>query len=1003
MEAPTCGLWGAVLNLPGRLDGVLLRHGSILPKGAEEEIPLIKRDLHLMISILNGYYSESPELEDATATTMARRRCWTKEVRELSYDIEDCIDHYEHAATAGSAGGRTASGGIPPRRKITRRRWQRTTPLWIPERLKQRLWMANKIREFSLRTQDALKRHAMFCSSVGGNGIATSTASSSTAATGDASSSSSTICWHTTRFRERDFCVPHVGINVAMNKLEDWLTACDDEDQKRLRVVSIVGVGGIGKTTLANELYRKLRRQFECWAFVRSSQKPDVRRILISILSQLRLQQPPESWKVHSLISSIRAHLQDKRYLIIVDDICFISTWDIIKCALPDGTSSSRVLTTTQYDDLAVQSCGYDTKYVFKMKSLSQHDSRYLFFNTVSGSRFIYSPGSTEVSDDIIRKCGSLPLAIVSITSILEKSRKMEQWGYVNKSLGYNLMKNPTLEGIKQVLDLRYNNLSEHLKPCVLYLSIYQEDYLICKDDLVNQWLAEGLICATKDHTKEEISEACFGELVSSKMIQPVHIDGNGDVMSFVIQHMVLNFIRYKSIEENFVTVIHHSQTATKLSDKVRRLSLHFGNVKDAKLPINMRLSQVRTLAFFGAYKYWWRSIKDQFPLLQVLILHFWHDEDIISFDLTIISQLFRLKYLKITSDVTLELQTKTRGLQCLETLKIDARISTAPLDTTHLSGLLHLSLPADTNLANGIGHMTSLHTFGYFDLSYNSVENVLSLGKLTNLRNLQLTCSTIRPNSLEIKLQCMGFILQKLSNLKSVTMSTAGSSCVNSTDASSANVSVRISGDGLSSMSSPPALVERLELLPRICIFSYLPKWISLLSKLRILKIGVRELVRNDIDVLMGLRALTDLSLHVHTKPTEIIFFGGIGFKALNLYKLKLGYNVDGVDQESTIPVGIQYLYGLKEISVKIGGADPEKYDRRAEELAFMIDSGLHDRCVSVTLQFVRQIFDFNEDKSSLTQEEQRKLKQQEILEDDSDEEYDEIIQDSGEQEVKQ
>jgi hypothetical protein len=174
--------------------------------------------------------------------------------------------------------------------------------------------MANKIREFSLRAQDALKRHAMFCSSVGGNGIATSTASSSTAATGDASSSSSTICWHTTRFRERDFCVPHVGINVAMNKLEDWLTACDDEDQKRLRVVSIVGVGGIGKTTLANELYRKLRRQFECWAFVRSSQKPDVRRILISILSQLRLQQPPESWKVHSLISSIRAHLQDKRY-----------------------------------------------------------------------------------------------------------------------------------------------------------------------------------------------------------------------------------------------------------------------------------------------------------------------------------------------------------------------------------------------------------------------------------------------------------------------------------------------------------------------------------------------------------------------------------------------------------------------------------------------------------------------------------------------------------------
>ncbi|KAF0896411.1 hypothetical protein E2562_024286 [Oryza meyeriana var. granulata] len=136
-----------MLNLPGRLEELLLRHGSMLPKGADEEIPLIKRDLDEIISILHGH--SEPKLEDHAMVV----RCWMKEVRELSYDIEDCIDQYEHAA--GSRSGPNIC-----RRKFSRRRGNKI--LWVPQKLKQRLWMANKIREFSLRTQEALQRHAMY-------------------------------------------------------------------------------------------------------------------------------------------------------------------------------------------------------------------------------------------------------------------------------------------------------------------------------------------------------------------------------------------------------------------------------------------------------------------------------------------------------------------------------------------------------------------------------------------------------------------------------------------------------------------------------------------------------------------------------------------------------------------------------------------------------------------------------------------------------------------------
>ncbi|KAL5204562.1 hypothetical protein ABZP36_009433 [Zizania latifolia] len=286
MEDATYAFGGAMemlnLSLSGRLEGLLLRHGSMLPKGAEHEIPLIQRDLQEIISILHGH--REPQLEGHGHAM--RVRCWMTEVRELAYDMEDCIDLYEHAADAGF-------NTIPRRRNITRWRWSTTRSKripWISEKLKQRLWMANKIREFSLRTQEALQRHKM-CNNLGGI---------TTARGDDAPSSSSGSGHHPAPCtelgigigssdvrggrRQRAPCTEfgHVGIDTAMNKIEEWLT----DGEEKLKVISIVGVAGVGKTTLVNEIYRKLGRQFDCRAFVRSSQKPDMKRLLIGMLSQ---------------------------------------------------------------------------------------------------------------------------------------------------------------------------------------------------------------------------------------------------------------------------------------------------------------------------------------------------------------------------------------------------------------------------------------------------------------------------------------------------------------------------------------------------------------------------------------------------------------------------------------------------------------------------------------------------------------------------------------------
>ncbi|OEL27774.1 putative disease resistance RPP13-like protein 2 [Dichanthelium oligosanthes] len=956
MEAPTSPLDGAILKLPGKLDR-LLRRGCTLPKGVADEIPLIKHDLEKIIAI-------SSNLEDGHATMV---RCWRKEVRELSYDMEDFVDQYEHATAVTCA--RSIHG-----RKITQPRKSKLTLPWLREKLRQRLWMANKIREFSLRTQEALERHSLY-------NLDAIAGFASTSRCTDAYSTS----WSSTPSGEEK---AYVGTGAAMEKVEELLMMMHDHGHQKLKVVSIVGFGGIGKTTIAMELYRKLGQQFECRAFVRTSQKPDMRRIFISMLSQVRPHKPPDNWTVHCLISTIKTHLQDKRYLIIVEDLCATSTWDIVKWALPDSNCCSRILTTTEIEDLALQSCDHDPNYVYKMQPLGEADSRKLFFSSVFGPQHKCPPELREISYNIISKCGGLPLAIVTVASILSSQPGIhqDQWDYVNKAIGYSLLTNPTWEGMKQVLDLSYNNLPQHLKACILYTGLYQEDIIIWKDDLVNQWIAEGFIQATEGQDKKEIARSFFDRLISAKLIFPVDINRNGEVLSCMVHRMVLNLVvRNKSIEENFVTAIHHSQATTTLADKVRRLSLQFGNTEDAISPTNMRLSHVRTLAFWGVFKCLPSVV--QFRLLQVLILHFWGDNDSISFDITKISELFRLRYLKVTSNVTLELCTQMRGLKYLETLTIDARVSAVPSDIVHLPGLLHLRLPAETNLPNGIGHMTSLRTLGYFDLSSNSIENVQSLSMLTNLEDLQLTCSTLQTQNLNNKIQLLlNTILGRLSNLKSLTLVPRTSSyakCIDDTGATC----MAISG-GFSGLSSAPALLQSLEVSPRICIFFCTPKWMGQLRKLCVLKFGVRKLDMDGVHVLSRLPALAVLSLYVQTKPAVRIVIGKTGFPVIKYFKfkccepclefkegampnlrdLRLAFNACNDDQQSTMPVGIEYLSELKEVSAKIGGAGPEESHRRAAELAFRDAIRVHARCQRVNVQCVKQIIGDTDDQSRIS-----------------------------------
>ncbi|CAM0878389.1 unnamed protein product [Alopecurus aequalis] len=488
--------------------------------------------------------------------------------------------------------------------------------------------------------------------------------------------------------------------------------------------------------------------------------------------------------------------------------------------------------------------------------------------------------------------------------------------------------------GMKEALNLVYNNLPPHLKTCLLYLNIYPEGWTVKKYELVKQWVAEGFIGSVQGQDAEETAGCYFDALVSTGMIQSVDTNQNNEVLSSILHHTVLDLIRERSIEENFVTIVNYFHTTLGLPDKVRRLSVQSGGAKDANnISGNMRISQVRSLIFFGFLKCV-PSIME-YRLLQVLILHIWSDQDRI-FDLTTIGELYRLRYLKIECSITVKLPRKIRRLQQLVTLQVDARLYAVPSDIIHLEKLLHLRFWSESILPHGVGRMTCLRTLGSFDLGRNSEDNVRDLGELKHLQDLQLTCSAT--DSLEKNVQLLlGSVLKQLSMLQSVTLVPATvCSNVNARQDFADASSMIVSFDSSSSVSPAPDHLRRLELSRRCCLFSKLPKWLGELAQLCILKIAVVELLKEDIGIMSGLPAMASLSLHVSTRSTEMIVFGIEGFSVLRYFKFTCSVpwmnfeagampNLEKLKLCFSLPVQsivIKRLSGLKEISAIIGGA---------------------------------------------------------------------------------
>lgn len=336
-----------------------------------------------------------------------------------------------------------------------------------------------------------------------------------------------------------------VGLMDVMDELRGKLT----KGSSSLDVISIVGMPGKGKTTLAKNLYfdRSVVSRFDIRAQCCVSQEYSRKDLLLAILGDITEDTTELEGEAEDVLADkLRKLLMFTRYLILVDDIWEASVWDDLNLCFYDANNGSRIILTTRNYDVA-----FYAKHVsdpLDLRFLSNEESWILFQNKVFNKE--RCPLVLEdVGKSITRKCGGLPLSIVQVADILaglEKERHC--WEQVATELIQHIQAQS-----EHTIDLSYEYLPPHLRICFLYFAVFSEDKEIQVSKLTWLWISEGFV---KTHTQkllEDIAEDYIENLIERNLVMVSKRSFDGKIKACHIHDLLLEFCRKKAESNNFI------------------------------------------------------------------------------------------------------------------------------------------------------------------------------------------------------------------------------------------------------------------------------------------------------------------------------------------------------------------------------------------------------------------------------------------------------------------
>lgn len=702
-----------------------------------------------------------------------------------------------------------------------------------------------------------------------------------------------------------------VGLDSPTEKLVSWLV---DGDETRLRVISVVGGGGLGKTTLAAQAFHhvRLKGNFQCFAWITVTPTFDTQTMFRSMLVQFYESSDEEApnnldyKSLDDLATMLQSFLKDKRYVLVLDDVWSIDVGEFIKFKLPKNKNKSRIVVTTRLVDVAY-TCATSYSFVYNHQPLCTSDALELFCSTAQlRTEPDFGQELKDMAREMVVSCSGLPLAVVILAGLIStKGVEKSEWDSVHRKVRSLLHS----EAIQSVVRICYDNLPDYLKPCYLYFGMFPENYSIDKTRLIRLWLAEGFIGEVGDHeTQEDAAERCLKELIERNLAYASGLDVDGRVRSCAVHGTCHAVILSKLVETNFGAKSdgHH----LKLEKENPRLSIQ-GVVKYS--PRKVKAKRLLSLMLFRMNNWpesCMHTIFVRSDILKVLDLT---NAPLETFP-SEIPTLPRLRYLSLRNTKLKTLPHSIGNLRHLITLDLKGtQIMELPSELLNLENLHHLLAHPRSRSRQGAKISFDLTSFvrllrlSLIDVSTRT-SVVRDIKKLVNLRRLGITNL---PTG-EGKKFCSS--LENLKQLESLSITSKNDELID------------LSSDALG---SPPPL-KRLYFhgpLPNI------PNWVKKCDNLAKIRVTLKSLDDGSLVLLGNLQHLKVLKLEEKDQKRENLSFKVGGFAKLKCLYLYYFEKLKQMDIErgavsslqklfmqrckvlEKLPLGIQFLGKFREL----------------------------------------------------------------------------------------
>nr|AHG28981.1 NBS-LRR protein [Cicer arietinum] len=792
----------------------LLKEEQTLLKDVSRDLEHIKNELEFIRAFLKDADQR------ATSDTELEIKAWVKQLRELSFRIEDVVDQYIMDVSQHHHHHHHHHGGYIAK-------LQNLAGLIKLKTIKPRHRVACEIQDIKLSFHEIKERSKRYnlLSSLGPQGSITK----------DVVAKSRDPDRLASLFIEEDELV---GFEKPRDEIVGWLVDGEVIDRS---VISVVGMGGLGKTTLAKNVFDnpQVKGHFDCRAFLVVSQSYNVEALLRNMMMQFSeetkepLPRGTNTMDKMQLITLARSYLQSKR------------------------------------KDSCVQ--------MHKLQSLPPNKAWELFCNKAFRFDFYGNcpPELKDISEEIVQKCEGLPLAIVAVGGLLStKDKTVSEWKKLCQNLSLELDRNPHLANLPRILGLSYEDLPHHLKSCMLYFGIYPEDYSIRSSRLIRQWIAEGFVKHEVGKSLEEVGEEYLIELIHRSLVHVSRVHYDGKATSCRIHDLLREMIMRKMKDLSFCHVV-REDNQEHISDvivTIRRLAVE---TSSSNVLRSIEHFPIRSLYIFNAFinfpDYFGSKIFAKSKLLKVLDLegawlNYVPDE---------IGNLFHLKYLSLRYTNVKNLPKSIGKLQNLETLDLkETLVCELPSEINRLLKLRHLlvycrktyssiSGESGVKMMEGVGGMTVLQKLYHIEVNHGGLNLIAELRKLRQLRKLGLK---------NVKREYGNALCDSIKEMN----------CLESLHVSAINEHEIID---LQFISSLPQL-RQLHLFGRL---EKLPNWISRLDHLVRLSIRFSKLKDDPLKLLKDLPNLLRLAIVCDAYDGEMLHFQ-VGFKKLNnLYLVQL------------------------------------------------------------------------------------------------------------------